>query len=149
MDQIELQLVDCKQGYKAIHILINGRSLIDLVRRIEQPFANQEGRPHAAGEYEWVAAVNCELIDTLSQNVTVLGCTCGVEECWPLLCKVEHSTDLVRWSEFFNPYRTAQTVANFNDPAHRLIKPWDHSGLGPFTFSRKQYDTAFLLLGHF
>lgn len=142
MDHIELQLGISQYGYKTLEISINGQSLIELVRKVEQPFADLEGRPHAAGEYDWIAGIACELFDTTVQEVTVLGCTCGEADCWPLLCKVERLPGQIRWYGFYNPCRTVETVAQLDDPAHRRIVPWDYKGMG-FVFDPSQYDAAF------
>ena len=98
MDHIELQLRESTHGASTLQININGQSLIDLVRKVEQPFADLEGRPHAAGQYDWMVGVACELFDPKVQEVTVLGCTCGEAECWPLLCKVERFPGQIRWT---------------------------------------------------
>lgn len=142
MDHIELQLRESTHGASTLQININGQSLIDLVRKVEQPFADLEGRPHAAGQYDWMVGVACELFDPKVQEVTVLGCTCGEAECWPLLCKVERFPGQIRWTGFYNPYRTVESVAKLDDPAHRRIVPWDYKELG-FAFDPSQYDAAF------
>ncbi len=142
MDHIELQLLDSLHGASGLQIFINGQSLIDLVRKVEQPFADLEGRPHAAGEYGWLAGAACDLFDATVQEVMVLGCTCGTTDCWPLYCRIERLPGQVNWSGFFNPYRTPKAVSRMDDPAHRRIVPWDYAGFG-FAFDRGQYDAAF------
>lgn len=142
MDHIEMQLLESTHGASTLQINIYGQSLIDLVRKVEQPFADLEGRPHAAGEYDWMVCVACDLFDATAQEVMVLGCTCGMADCWPLLCKVDRFLGQVRWTGFYNPYRTVESVAKLDDPAHRRIVPWDYKELG-FAFDRSQYDAAF------
>ena len=146
MDHIELQLVDSPYVYKRLHIKINGHSLIDMVRQIEQPFADLEGRPHAAGQHDWVAGRACDLFDAAAHDVAVLGCTCGEIDCWPVYCRVKRLPGQVRWSGFLNPYRTPKYVSALDDPAHQRIVPWDYSALGCFSFDRKEYDAAFAAL---
>jgi hypothetical protein len=46
--------------------------------------------------------------------------------CWPLKARVMATADAVRWEGFSQPHRP-----------HR-----DHTGFGPFLFSREQYDKA-------
>lgn len=142
MDRIALQLLDSQNWGRSLQICINDHSLIDLVRKIEQPFADQEGRPDAAGAYDWLAGFDCDLFDPSAQEVMVLGCTCGFPDCWPLYCKVERFADHVCWSGFFNPYRTPKSVSGLDDPAHQRIVPWSHSGLGSFKFELETYDAA-------
>jgi hypothetical protein len=55
----------------------------------------------------------------------VLGCTCGVSECWPLLVRITRKGGTVVWSDFRQPNRA-----------------WKHERLGPFTFAREQYEAA-------
>jgi hypothetical protein len=54
----------------------------------------------------------------------VLGCTCGITECWFVQARVEIGQDVVRWFDF----------GEFHRPHWRY-------GLGPFTFARKQYES--------
>jgi hypothetical protein len=143
MDHIELQVGTSQYGYKTLEISVNGRLLIELVREVEQPFADREGRAFAAGQYDWLGLVGCELFDDTSQEFIVLGCTCGEAECWPLLCKIEFMPGHVRWSGFYNPFRTVEFVAKLDDTAHERIVPWAYSGLGCFEFDRLQYKAAF------
>ena len=56
----------------------------------------------------------------------MLGCTCGVIECWFLQVSVRLSPDLVTWSDF----------GQFHRPS------WLYE-LGPFTFEREQYEAQF------
>lgn len=134
MDHIELQWHDHEIHHlgpgKELHILINGQSLIDLVRSIELPFAELEDSPDIAGAYSWLIAEYCEIQRLTTEECMVLGCNCGIPECWPLATRVSFSENVVNWSNFRNWHTESRT------------NPWDYSALGPFTFDRQQYETA-------
>ncbi|SKA95663.1 hypothetical protein SAMN06295879_2056 [Agreia bicolorata] len=59
-------------------------------------------------------------------EVWLLGCECGEVGCWPLSAHVAVTEEMVVWSGFKQPYRTKR----------------DYSRLGPFEFTRSQYDAA-------
>lgn len=59
-------------------------------------------------------------------KVPLLGCECGEWGCWPFLARVAKAGDLVHWTDFEQPLRTAR----------------DYSALGPFTFDLRQYQSA-------
>lgn len=110
-------------------IYINNKSLIDLVKEVEMPLANITGEESIAGNYAPLTLedlydevnVKDNVVDGLKQS-TVLGCTCGCVECWPLYVKIEQSENYVIWSGFRNPHRF-----------------WNYSSFGPFVFDKKQY----------
>lgn len=135
MDHIALQWHDRETHHlgpgKELHILINGQSLIDLARSVELPFAQLEGKPDIAGQYGWLLDVECEIQRLTTEECMLLGCTCGVPECWPLTARVSLAEDAVSWSGFRNCHR-----------AEGHPHAWDHSALGPFVFDRKQYEAA-------
>ncbi|MFG2005108.1 hypothetical protein ACGFNU_38785 [Spirillospora sp. NPDC048911] len=146
MQEIEFRLV----GGGSIEIFIDGVRLLDLVRTAELPYARDEQleradefvpeeAPLLAGEYSsflgrWTGwptrhylgepvetAYNQEDDETM-----LLGCMCGISECWALLARIEVTDSQVRWSGFRNNHRD-----------------WDLSAtLGPFVFSRPQYEQA-------
>ncbi len=135
MDHIELQWHDRIEHHlgrcKELHILINGKSLIDLVRPVELPFAEREGEPERAGRYGWLSDVECEIQRLQTEECTVVGCNCGIPDCWPLTTRVSLAEDIVCWSRFQNWHRVKGCVSE-----------WDHSALGPFVFDRHQYEAA-------
>ncbi|MFC5829625.1 hypothetical protein [Nonomuraea insulae] len=132
-----------------IEIVIDGVPLLELVRRAELPYARQEQleraeeyapeqAPLLAGDYSYFTRSQCgwpsrhyvgepgEVAYNQDDDETMLlGCTCGVAECWALLAKIEVTGSAVRWSGFRNN-----------------VRDWDLSGLGPFVFSREQYEQA-------
>jgi hypothetical protein len=58
--------------------------------------------------------------------VPVLGCECGEWGCWPLLARISVCDGAVAWDGFAQPHRPVR----------------DYSGLGPFRFTRDQYEDA-------
>ena len=124
-----------------VEILINGRSLVELAKAHEQPYADAEGHPDIAGGYEGMSPSDlCSGDDGLaniegSRRVQVLQCDgCYEPGCWPLTCRVEVGADRVIWSDFVQPYRDSGD------------SPWKYDGLGPFEFDRKQYEAALAML---
>jgi hypothetical protein len=124
-------------------ILVDGQHLIALVREYERPFAEKENAPELAGAYAGLPP------ETLWQylkhpgtntagvagKTTILGCTCGIEGCWPLLARIEQQGDKIVWSDFEQPYRG-------KDSHHH----WDYSRFGPFVFDVGQYESALTTL---
>ncbi|WP_329518794.1 hypothetical protein [Spirillospora sp. NBC_01491] len=138
MNTIEFRVVP-HQGVDVIDVVVDGAHLLDLVREAELPHARQEQRERAAefapdpapllaGDYTCLSrgyGWPDQHLLTDSPETMLLTCTCGIDECWPLMARVQVTGSLVRWSEFHNPYRD-----------------WDLSGVGPFTFSRTRYERA-------
>jgi hypothetical protein len=128
MNEIELRLVPADDGDDPlIHVLIDGRALIDRAREVELPQATADGQPDLAGSYQALTRAQWEA--TPEQHgygrATVLGCICGEPGCWPLRVRIRWRGDTVTWSDFTQPYRG-----------------WSYEGLGPFVFSREQYRHA-------
>ena len=119
-----------------VGIFTNDRSLMDMARRVELPFAAREGSPHLAGDYVGlpVEAVlfpsrrllgdRGERYDDWGGRISVLGC--GVVGYWPLQAVIDATEDRVTWSGFEQPHR----------------RGWDHGALGPFPFDRNEYEAA-------
>lgn len=140
--------------FRQARIAINGVPLIEFVRVAEEPwaraeylerlpqFANPDEFKFEAGDYHYLSAARLlppsrELLgqprdpgfvlepdDPRRTKATVLGCTCGITECWFVQVRVELLSQVVVWSEF----------GQFHRPNWRY-------DLGPFTFDRKQYES--------
>jgi hypothetical protein len=132
----------------------DGRSLIELVRAAEEPWAraeylerlpefeNPDEFRFEPGDYHYLAAhtvllpsrewlgrpsdlgFGLDTGDPRRGKTMVLGCTCGVSECWFVQARIEVGPEMVRWSEFGQFHR-----------------PECVYGLGPFTFDRREYET--------
>lgn len=149
-----MRRIEFRQGGKGagdlMEIVIDDVPLLELVREAELPFARQEQlerqpdfapepAPLLAGDYQsfsrarfgWPsrhylgepAETACNQND---DETMLLGCTCGIADCWALLARIEIDGAVVRWSGFRNNHRD-----------------WDLTDrLGPFVFSRRQYEHA-------
>lgn len=110
-----------------VDVVIDGRDLLDRVRALEAPQASADGQPELAGSYTGIPAYEWAYLPDEDDEgrVAVLGCTCGVVACWPLLVRITWKAGTVVWSDFQQPNRG-----------------WSYERLGPFTFAREQYETA-------
>ena len=141
-------------GFQPAEILINGVPLIEMVRLAEESLVRDEqaeriaeGEDPAtcrvpAGDYlymppslvflpsrnlldqPYVPGFELEPGDPRFGKAAVLGCTCGVVDCWLLQVRITLSGSSVRWSEF----------GQFHRPG------WKYD-LGPFEFEREQYES--------
>jgi len=103
---------------------LEGTPLTELVDRFEtkhgmQPAGNVYGGLNAHRVHE-------RFHGTTEPKEAVLGCSCGVDDCWPLLARITVTDDLVVWDEFEQPHRPER----------------DYTGFGPFRFDRSHYDEA-------
>ena len=123
---------------QVVEVLIDGRSLGDVVRDAESKSASEEGHPDLAGKYDglpWELVATDLLLgeahgiwavleaSQAPHRVPLLLCECGEPGCWPLVATIEVREDRVIWRDFRQPHR----------------KQWDYSKLGPFSFDRSQY----------
>ena len=139
-------------GFQPVEVRINGHPLLDLIRSAEEPWGQAENAaepsdpdtfsgPVVPGAYlypgartvllpsrEWLGSPSepgfvLDAGDPRRGKAMVLGCTCGISECWFVQARIEVGVDRVRWSEF----------GQFHRPHWRY-------DLGPFTFDRLQYE---------
>ena len=121
-------------AYRPAEVVIDGVRLIDRLKRVEVPFAEQEGSPELAGQYRSLSAGTTFLPSRhfLGEPRPVLGrggktavlvCTCGCEGCWDLVCRIDVTGRAVVWSGFEQFHRN-----------------WDYAPLGEFVFDRAQYE---------
>lgn len=136
-----------KPSSAAVGILIDGRSLMELVREVELPFATEEGKPRVAGNYVWLRLKwlpdvwqyfhgMSDQSENYPYKTPLLECgTCGVPGCWPLLTRIEVKDTNIVWRLFEQPYRRKKYET-------RRVKHWKYTGFGPFRFDREQYESA-------
>jgi hypothetical protein len=67
-----------------------------------------------------------EFADPSTGTTPLLGCSCGLWGCWPLLATITTTPETVTWSSFRQPFR----------------KKWGELAMGPYTFARPAYETA-------
>jgi hypothetical protein len=144
VDAIEFRVMKTPHWYgDGVEIRINGIPLPDLVRPVELPFAEAEGKPKIAGAYSGLPASTHlppsrhfwgeSQSGRADSKVELLGCgDCGEIGCWPLLARIIVGPDRVVWSDFLQPYRS--------DPEE--VAAWRYDGLGPFEFERADYEAS-------
>jgi len=146
MDVIQFARVKGENGALSgeVHILINGRDLVQLIGEHERPFAVAEGSPSLAGAYVGLSAVHTAPpsghflgapswdIYRYGDKIQVLGCDCGEPGCWPLVCRIEVTAESVTWWDFEQPHRSGS----------KGDRRWRYDGLSPFVFDRKAYEAA-------
>jgi hypothetical protein len=145
-------------------IHINGQCLAQLVREVELPFASREGHPDLAGQYvglpaHFLTAPSRYLLGEVSdgpwcdpERVVLLQCECGEWGCWPLLARITLKSETVVWRSFKQPHRWTRTRQKcrlrrrsrrfLRKWASARIRAWRYSRLGPFVFSRPEYEAA-------
>lgn len=116
---------------------IDGAPLSDLVAAYEVRAGNEARTGHYSGipvillpqgtvHAHFLGASGSSIGTDDDGRTLVLMCECGEAGCWPLTCRIEVSESEIIWRDFRNPQRPAL----------------DYSGLGPFVFSRAQYEDA-------
>lgn len=134
LNVIELRLQPGPEAdSRVVRVLIDGQDLIDRVRKMEIPFALAEDNPHLAGAYSGMATEEWQIRSEADADGRrpVLGCECGVVDCWPLVARVVTGKDTVTWSDFKQPFRPR----------------WSDAALGPFVFDRVQYQAELAKIG--
>jgi len=113
-------------------ILINGVRLVDLVRQAELPFAMAGAYTGLLADFYWPSRHFLGKPEDEPRGIRedgetmLLTCSgCGMAGCWSLLARIEVADGTVRWSGFRNSHRDR-----------------DRSAVGPFLFSRTQYEGA-------
>lgn len=116
--------------------IVDGKSLISILKKFELPFAKQKGHPELAGGYEGIPIDFTESlfdyylgliqIEWLNDKTVLLDFPCLCVGCWSFVAKIEIDSGKVIWKNF--------------EQAHR--EKWIYDELGVFTFDRKQYETA-------
>ena len=103
------------EGLTEVVVTINGEPLLELIKRREQGFAAKEGQASIAGGYAYLSLIDFEelflraaLEADLAQDerdVVLLGCPCGIWDCWYLALKIKFETETVKLYDFTNPRR--------------------------------------------
>ena len=142
MDSIAFILANDKDT--GVHIIINGRDLIKIIRNIELPFATREGSPQIAGAYSYLAAQRVffpsrhflgepePIYADCEGRTYVMECECGEPGCWPLAVRIELRDQKVVWSDFRQEHRGPNSKAG----------EWRYDALPSFTFDRVSYEQA-------
>jgi hypothetical protein len=148
--------------YSVVDLWVDGRRFIDMVCEYETPLAraelfedygediDEEDILGLAGGYQGLPMEEFlppsrhffgESIPPqykYGDKLPLLGCTCGIVGCWPLLARITTDIEKVIWSDFEQFYRNLE-----NENEHQR---WKYDGFGPFIFERKQYEAALFSL---
>ena len=134
LDVIEFRLTCERYGSDTfptptVEIYINNESLRGLVHYVELPFVEAEGKLGISGH---ATITPSELYNSLHDDyleydyVPILGCGCGIVDCWPLEVAIDVGEKVVTWYGFNMEHR----------------ENWDYSKLGSFVFDKKHYFKA-------
>ena len=132
------QLEDFQED--VLDVIVNGRLLADVMREIELPMAEADGKPSTAGGYRglprwplkgrlhehFLGSPDSHLHCGPHDKTVLLGCGCGEPGCWPLMARVTVTSELVQWDDFEQPHRRGR---------------WGYGDLA-FRFDRQQYEAA-------
>lgn len=102
-------------NHKVVEIYVDGKKLLDIIREIEVPYANEEGYPELAGAYghisprELYVDLSTVLIDnsnTCDKRVNLFCCgSCGEIICWSVSFLVKEDERYVYWYDFRHEHR--------------------------------------------
>ena len=117
--------------------LIDGKSLITILKETELPFAKKEGNPKIAGAYNGIPKGVVKLpsqhllgepeqLYSYDGKSSVLECECGEPGCWSFITKIAVDEKRISWSNF--------------EQIHR--PNWKYDLIGEFTFDKKRYEQA-------
>ena len=117
MDSIKFYLNDYElesESFTEVVVTINGEPLLELIRQREQSFAAKNGQASIAGGYAYLSLIDFEklFLDALlpngqlaassEQNAVLLGCPCGIWDCWYLALKIKFEANAVKFTDFTN-----------------------------------------------
>ena len=143
MNTIRFERCKTGDGGIEVRIVIDDRDLVDHARAVEAPQAAAEGAPDIAGTYVGLPwddvcppsrhyfGKPLTLLDAYGDRTQVLRCTCRESGCWPMTCRIAADDEVVTWSDFEQPHRSARSGSR-----------WLYEGLGPFQFARSEFERA-------
>lgn len=152
--------------------VVDGRSLIEILREIELPYAQAEGQPERAGEYLGLSPrvaflPSRHLLDPdwwmerlwygnpagADDKTTLLVCgDCGDQACWGFRARIElvrgtssKRGDQIVWRGLEQHWRSpvyAAERASGESPPVLNFAPWSYDAIDPLIFDRRQYEQA-------
>ncbi len=130
-----------------VRILVNGDDLVDLVTVAEQSLATAAGRPSIADSYSglrpaevlWpshhLLGATQAMWQVCREKTALLRCrACDADVRWPVLARIEVSEHAVVWRDFEQRRCPGPAPADTTEVRH------DYPALGPYRFSRLQYE---------
>lgn len=135
MNQIVFDIQQREYG-KIVIPVIDGKSLISILREIELPFARKEGCPEIAGAYDGIS-ISCDFfssgyysgenkIQQSDAKTPLLLCDCSCAGCWDFVAKIVKTNKKIIWKNF--------------EQVHR--ENWNYDELGILEFDKEQFENA-------
>lgn len=118
---------------EAVEPIIDGVSVIDIIKRADGEIAFAGLAPPAAYIEQWQTALE----RGEAERMEVLGCPCGYAECSHVAVNSRVVGDLVIWSDFWATCRPAGAPG-----------PRAYDEIGQFEFSKRQYADALRAATH-
>jgi len=134
MNEIRFDIQHSDYGNIVVPV-IDGKSLISILKEFELPLAKKEGSPSISGAYDGIPIsilrppskyLYGEEPERLSKKIPILICTCLNGGCWDFVAEIETTEKEIIWKNF--------------EQIHR--KNWNYDELGIFSFDRKQFENA-------
>jgi hypothetical protein len=145
MNKLEIKLGDSKnefkKHFKEIKFFIDGENLIDILKKIEKPFAEKEGHPELSGKYsgldldliknpkDYFLGKSDAVYGETGDKTILLDCTCGSLGCWAFVAKIQETQNMIIWSSFEQTHRKGELT--------NII--WNYDELSSFEFDKEQY----------
>ena len=138
MNEIRFDIQNSEFGNLVVP-LIDGKSLISILKDVELPFAKKEGSSKIAGAYDGLPISQVRPpskyyyggeSQRLDRKIVLLICDCLCGGCWDFVAQIDVNSEKITWKNF--------------EQIHR--KNWSYDELGIFTFDRKQFENALEVL---
>lgn len=135
MNEIRFDIQHSEYGNLVVP-MIDGESLISMLKEIELPLAKKEGSSKIAGAYDGLPISlvrppseyynGKEKSQRLDGKIPLLVCDCLCAGCWDFVAEIEMNDAKIIWRNF--------------EQIHR--KNWNYDELGIIAFDRKQFEVA-------
>lgn len=102
------------ESFTEVVVTINDKPLLELIRQREQSFAAKDGQASIAGDYAYLSLIdfkklfldallpNGQLAASSERSVVLLGCPCGIWDCWYLALKIKFEANAVKFTDLTN-----------------------------------------------
>ena len=111
----EVWAVEYGSDHKVVEVYIDGQKLLDIIKAIEIPYAQEEGCPEIAGDYGHISPrhLYSDLSAATDTNgyfdnlgVYLFCCAgCGEPGCWSVTFRVKEDAEYVYWHGFEHEHR--------------------------------------------
>jgi hypothetical protein len=143
MNELKIQIQkdnyeDEKKPIDVISFYIDNKNLLDIIKDIENPYAEKEGHPSLAGNYkglklkytkrDYLLGIEDAIWGETDDKTAIYECSCGEPGCWPLVCKIIVTENTIIWKNFEQIHRNLDSENG----------EWNYGGL-MFEFDKMQY----------